>query len=187
MDPAACHRVQGLQGHLALSPQQQELDHRGLGKLRRDAESAVALIVGLSESCHGAFQRRLLDRLRGRPQIRATGQPLTQALAAGVDLLAALAPGFGDRVQHLRPGGHPVAGLGREVRSAVERKLLGREEHVQRPAAAARHRLDGLHVEGVHIGALLAVDLHAHEALVHQLGRARILEGLPLHHVAPVA
>src|SRR6202035_4228610 len=38
-----------------------------------------------------------------------------------------------------------------------------------------------------HVRALLAIDLHAYEVLVHQLGRARILEGLPLHHVAPVA
>ena len=117
----------------------------------------------------------------------AAGQALAQALAARADLLAALRPGLGDRLQHLRPGRHPVAGLGREVGAAVERQLLGREEHVQRPAAVAGHALHGLHVERVDVRALLAVDLHADELLVHQRGRARILEGLALHHVAPVA
>jgi hypothetical protein len=112
---------------------------------------------------------------------------LQQVLSARADLLAVLAPGFGDRMQNLRPGGHPVAGLGWEVGPAVERELLGCEEHVQRPASVTGHPLDGLHVERVDIRALLAIDLHAHEALVHQLGSARILEGLSLHHVTPVA
>ena len=65
-----------------------------------------------------------------------------------------------------------MAGLGREVGAAVEGNLLGREEHVQRPAAVAGHRLDGLHVERVDVWALLAVDLDADEALVHQRGGA---------------
>jgi hypothetical protein len=51
----------------------------------------------------------------------------------------------------------------------------------------AGHPLDGLHVESVDVGTLLAVDLHAHEALVHQFGRARVLKRLALHHMAPVA
>ena len=136
---------------------------------------------------HRVVERARVERLGGWRQQRAAGQALAQALAARADLLAVLAPGLGDRLQHLRPGGHPVAGLGREVGAAVERQLLGREEHVQRPAAVAGHALHGLHVERVDVGALLAVDLHAHEALVHQRGRARVLEGLALHHVAPVA
>ena len=83
--------------------------------------------------------------------------------------------------------GHPVARLGREVRAAVERDPLGREEHGQRPAAVAGHRLHGLHVDRVDVGTLLAIDLHADEVLVHQRGDRRVLEGLALHHVAPVA
>ncbi len=108
-------------------------------------------------------------------------------LAAGADLVAALAPGLGDRLQNLCPRGHPVSRLRWEVRASVERQLLGREEHVQRPAALAGHALHGLHVERVHVRALLAVDLHADELLVHQRRRLLVLEGLALHHVAPVA
>ncbi len=43
-----------------------------------------------------------------------------------------------DRLEHRAPAGHPVALLGREVGARVEGHLLGREEHVQRPAAARR-------------------------------------------------
>ena len=98
-----------------------------------------------------------------------------------------LAPRLRDRLQHLGPRGHPVAGLGREVGAAVEGRLLGREEDVQRPPPVAGHPLDGLHVERVDVGALLPVDLHAHELLVHQRRHLGVFEGLVLHHVAPVA
>src|SRR5207249_3562608 len=37
------------------------------------------------------------------------------------------------------------------------------------------------------VGTLLAVDLDAHEALVHQRGRGLVLERLVFHHVTPVA
>ena len=81
----------------------------------------------------------------------------------------------------------PVARLGRPVGAGVERHALGREERVQRPAAVAGHRLDGVHVDRVDVGALLAVDLDADEVLVHQRRDLGVLEGLALHHVAPVA
>ena len=44
-----------------------------------------------------------------------------------------------------------------------------------------------VHVDRVDVRALLAVDLDADEALVHQRRDLRVLEGLALHHVAPVA
>ena len=92
-----------------------------------------------------------------------------------------------DRFEHLRPARQPAARLGREVRPGVERHLLGRGERVQRPAAPAGHRLDRVHVDGVDVRALLAVNLYAHEVRVHVLGHRRILERLALHDVAPVA
>ena len=41
----------------------------------------------------------------------------------------------------IAPARHPVARLGREVGADEERRLLGGQEHVQRPAALAGHRL----------------------------------------------
>ena len=169
------------------SPQQEKLDRGRRGNLGRATEPTVARVIRARQSRDGAIERVLTQWVGGGLQQGAAGQPLAQALTAGPDLLTALVPRLPDRLQHLRPRGHSRTRLGREVGSAVERQLLGREEHVQRPAAVAGHRLDGLHVQRVHVGALLAVDLHAHELLVHQHRRALVLEGLALHHVAPVA
>ena len=49
---------------------------------------------------------------------------------------------------------------------------------------SATHRV---HVDPVHVGPLLAVDLDVDEALVHQRRDLRVLERLVRHHVAPVA
>jgi hypothetical protein len=74
----------------------------------------------------------------------------------------------------------------REVRAAVERVTLGRGEHRHRPAALVRHGLRGAHVDGVHVGPLLAVDLDVDEVLVHQPRGLGVLEALVGHDVAPV-
>ena len=83
--------------------------------------------------------------------------------------------------------GMPGRSCFRKVRSAVERHALGREKHRHRPAAVAGHRLNGLHVDPVEIGPLLAIDLDADESLVHQRGRGVVLERFVFHHVAPMA
>ena len=80
------------------------------------------------------------------------------------ELLALVAVGAGGRLQHLLEAGQAVARLRREVGAAVEGDGLGVEEDGQRPAALARHPLDGLHVEVVDVGPLLAVDLDRDEA-----------------------
>jgi hypothetical protein len=67
-----------------------------------------------------------------------------------------------------------------EVGAAVERALVGRQEHGERPAAALAHELDDLLVDRVDVGALLAVDLDVDEAFVHQrrdLGGPRTTRG----------
>src|SRR5213082_1987502 len=69
--------------------------------------------------------------------------------------------------QVLLERGRAVARLGREVRAAEERLSVRGQEHRHRPAPAPRQRDDGVHVDGVEVGPLLAVDLDAHEMLVH--------------------
>ena len=54
------------------------------------------------------------------------------------DLVAPGAPRVGDRLEHLRPGGHALARLGREVGPGEERHLLGRAG--RRSAASRRGR-----------------------------------------------
>ena len=89
--------------------------------------------------------------------------------------------------QQLREARQPVSRLGRVVRPAEERLAGGRQEDGHRPAAVPGQRDDGVHVERVDVGPLLAVHLDVHEALVHERGRLVVLERLVLHDMAPVA
>ena len=81
----------------------------------------------------------------------------------------------------------PWRRLVREVGAAVERLALRGHEDGQRPATVAGHGLDGVHVDPVDVGPLLAVDLHVDEQSVHQVRGVVVLEGLVGHDVAPVA
>ena len=104
------------------------------------------------------------------------------------DVGAALAVRGGHARQEIAKAGQAVAPLLREIGAAEERRPLGREEHRQRPPAAAprEERVRGL-VDLVEIGPLLAIDLDVDEIGVHRRGDRRILERFVRHHVAPVA
>ena len=184
--PARGHRAQRVRRHVAFPASQQELDRRGRRELRRLAEAAVRRVVLGAQRGHGVVERpRGHGAVRGA-QLSGAAQPLGYAPAALADLVAAVPPGVGDRAEHVAPARHAHARLGRKVRAGIERDLVGREEDVQRPAARARHRLTGVHVDRVEVGTLLAVELDADEALVHQRRRLGILERLAFHHMAPV-
>ena len=166
------HLAQRVQRHLALSAPEQELDRRRRRELRRGGrEAAVLAVIAALQSGHGLVERRRVDLTGVRLEVRGALQAREDPLPGALDLGTLLLPGVGDAGQHLRPGGHAMARLGREVGAGVERHAVGREEGVQRPAPAAGHRLHGVHVDGVDVGPLLAVDLDADEALVHQLRR----------------
>ena len=76
---------------------------------------------------------------------------------------------------------------GREVGPAVEGPPVGVRNDRHRPAAVAGQRLHGVHVDGVQVGPLFAVDLDADEVAVQEVGDAVVVERLLLHHMAPVA
>jgi len=90
-----------------------------------------------------------------------------------------------DREQALVGAAIPVAR--REVGPREERLPLRGEDDGHRPAAAAPEEVDGVHVDGVDVGALLAVDLDGDEVLVDEARDLEVLEGLALHDVTPVA
>ncbi len=132
-------------------------------------------------------EHALGERIGRGPELGRLAHGVDDRRRLARDVSAALAIGVGDRSQHLLEAGQPVPRLGRVVRPPEERLTLGREEHGHRPAAVPRERDDSVHVERVDVGPLLAVDLDADEALVHQRGRLLVLERLVLHHMAPVA
>ena len=148
-------------------------------------------------AARSAAARSALDRLVQHRRLAARPAPARPAPIAprraricgarSSDLLALALEGVDDRFHHHAEARHAAALVRREVGAAVEGHALGVEEDGHRPAALAADRLHRLHVEGVDVGALLAVDLDVDEVLVHVGGGLGVLEGLALHHVAPVA
>ena len=115
-----------------------------------------------------AWPRRAcgVDRARRRLGAIAWLACISWRICFGVlgDLAAALCTASATACSTSRNAGMPWRRLGREVGAAVERHALRRQEHGHRPAAVPGHGLHGLHVDGVEVGALLAVDLDIDES-----------------------
>jgi hypothetical protein len=192
-DAARRHPVQRELHHLqrpapaAQMAAEQEVECHRLRELGRSPEPTPVGVEGTTDA---------LERLPQHAVVEATGRRLERAglqrqvlghlPALRARPVALVAPGAGDCQQHLLEGGHAEPVLPGEVGAGEERLPLGGEEHRHRPAALAGHGLHRRHVDGVQVGALLTVDLDAHEVLVHERRGAGVLEGLVGHHVAPV-
>ena len=118
---------------------------------------------------------------------RALPQVLHDLLGGCDNLIAALLVGVGRRLQHTAEAREAAPVLRWVVCAAVEGLQVRRQEDAHGPTAGAADRHHGLHVDGVKVGALLAVHLDADKEAVHQRRDLRVLEGLPFHDVAPVA
>ena len=75
----------------------------------------------------------------------------------------------------------------REIGAAEEGLSIGRQQHGHRPAPAAGEHLHRGQVDGIDVGPLLAVHLDGDEPLIECASDLLVLEGLALHHVAPMA
>jgi hypothetical protein len=153
-------------------------------KLGRPGESSPDRIQG-----QDLFRKSVGHRVHGRKRrafLRVSRQLLGEVLPVFTDSGAFAAESVADSVHHLQPGRHP-ASLRRWEVGAPERDPLGGREHVQGPAAAAVQTLHVLHVQRVHIGSFLAVDLDADQAGVHVRGGVGVRKGFVLHDVAPMA
>ena len=139
-----------------------------------------------SARCASASSESVSGSLDG-VQVRARADVLGQVAPRRVDLAALVAPRLRHAEQHLLERRQPVPRLRREVGAAEERLARGRQEHRHRPAAAAGQGDDGVHVDRVEVRPLLTVDLDRDEVLVQDACGQLVLEGLSLHHVAPVA
>ena len=103
-----------------------------------------------------------------------------------LEILAPFVPSLGDRLQHLSKRRHAEARLVWKVGATVEGSAYGRKPHAEGPAASSGKRVDGVHVDGVKIRTLLAVDFDTHEALAKNLGDLGVGERLSFHDMAPV-
>ena len=134
-----------------------------------------------------ASRRPVVSGSRRRGYLARPADGLDELRRLGRHVAAPLGVRRGHGREDVAEGGHPVPRRRREVRTTPVGLPVRSQEHRHRPAALAGERDDGLHVDAVHVGALLAVDLDVDEALVHEHGRLVVLERLVLHHVAPVA
>lgn len=80
-----------------------------------------------------------------------------------------------------------MAGLGREVGPEVEGFGVGGHEDGHGPPTLPGGGLDGFHVDGVDVGALLAVHLDVDEVFVHVRGGELVLEAFAGEDMTPVA
>ena len=188
--PPEAIRAQRLQRHRGLATGEQELDHRGRRELGRAAPAAVLASKLRSSVADGRVQQRRRDLRVGRrlqepralqprhvllaPPCRSRRAASLQALATPLQHLAATTAARG------------AAPAGSRCRRRTARRSGVRNAFSGQPPCAG-HGLHGVHVDRVDVRALLAIDLDAHEVLVHDAAIVRVLEGLVLHHVAPVA
>ena len=187
VDAARQHCVERRLDHVPDPAGEQQLQRRGGRELRRAAEAAALRVGALAQRLDGRLEEAGAGRLLGRLQLPDRAELRPRLRRPRPQLVAPPLEGVDHRLHHHPEARHPAAVVGREVGAAVEGHPLGVAEDGHRPAAPPGHRLHRLHVEGVDVGALLAVDLDADEVLVHVGGGLRVLEGLALHHVAPVA
>ncbi len=159
----------------------------GRGKLGRPAEPPVSLVEPSGKRFEGRTAGPFPGEIPRRGFRAGAPQDLHDLLGRPKHLPVAALPDALDAPDQLDHPHPAVTGLPRDVGAGKERLSVGGHENGQRPAAAARHDLADGHVDPVHVGPLLAVDLDADEELVQEARHLGILEGLAGHHVAPVA
>ena len=170
-----------------LAPREQKLERRRRGELGSAAETAATRVGGRPKARDRRIEQRRGGLIGRRVDLGHRAEPLANPRRGLRDALALGFPGSGDRLQDHSEARHPIRRRRREVGAAVEGNAVRVAEDRERPAALAGHALDRLHVDRIHVRALLPVDLHADEAVVHVGGRRVVLERLALHHVAPMA
>ena len=172
----------------AVGVAQQHQRQAGPGELGRVAEAAEARIVLGLELADRPIQPERIELDVGLGfQCDAFADALADVIGRGQDILALCLPRVGELAEHVGETWFTELGHRRKVGAAVKWLEVGREPDVERPAAAAGRGLHEGHVDFVHVGAFLAVELDADEMLVHHLGSGLVLERFALHHVAPVA
>jgi hypothetical protein len=156
---------------------------------RQSSQKKVHCVRGID----GARQarRHLAQELIGQAgagaAVRLLGERVHQRVGIAHHLLGLVAIDARDVLQHVDERRPAVHGDLRKVGAAPKRARVAVEEHGQRPAALLPDAVQGAHVDGVDVRALLAVDLDVHEVIVHHPSRHLVLEALVRHHVAPVA
>src|ERR1700691_227935 len=133
------------------------------------AQATVDSIVMLGQRAGPVLRHIWLKIAAVGIEISESRKPLAEPLYILTDIAGLGLKRVGDRGQHARKPGHPLAILGRKIGAAVKWLALGGQKYGERPSPTPGQELDGVHVNLIEIGALLAIDFDRNEVLVHQL------------------
>ena len=165
----------------------QEAECHSLGEFGSTTEPSVTRI-----ETPGDLRSRLLEKSRrqvfpGCFEFTAAAQTRDDFRSHALEIFPALPKGGGGTLEDSRKSRPPVMVAGGEIRPSKEGNSSGSKENGQRPASRTGRHLDIVHVDCVQFGTFLSIHLDVDETLVHERRNGLILEGLPLHHMAPVA
>ena len=166
----------------------QQVDGAVRRKFWSRAESAMIRIERaqqLADSCRNELWRGRIGR--AGTGLGVLAHVIGEFLRAFKDFTVPGQPRRADGFEHGLEAGAPHPGARRKVGARVEGLQRGREKHAHGPASATRHDLGGGHIDAVNIRPFLAIHLNRHIVPVQQFGDRVVLEGFPLHDVAPVA
>src|SRR5262249_30793348 len=147
-----------------------------MGKLWSLPDAAVDVVEYLCELTYRGLERGAFGNGAAACRGQRTVERLQERRVLLHDVRALVAVCVGDLRQQLEKAGHAVARVLREVGAAEKRRAVRREEHGERPAAAAlsEHRVRQL-IYLVEIRPLLAIDLDVDEMTVHLSGHFGVL------------
>ena len=165
---------------------QQGVDRERLGEFGSVSESAVALVGLGDEGIRGSGEELIVEGCPGRRDLVTGGDGLGHRFGLLLEIGSTGAPELVDPPAELGEPEVITARLLGEVGAGVERAPVREAEDRHRPAPSSRHGLNRVHVHGVDVGPLFAVDLDVDEESVHEGTDLRVLEGLVGHHMAPV-
>ena len=164
---------------------QQEQQVVGRWELGGGTEAAVLPVVGGGKLGGGGFQLVLPGLGGGGLPLGRQERPyLPGGLQQALPVLRPAAGNGGEQGDEPRLVSPAVFGY---IGPGKKGQLVRRHYYGERPAAAAGEGLAGLHINAVHIRALLPVHLYRDVVAVQQRSYLRVLKALPGHHMAPVA
>ena len=162
--------------------------HRpGMGELLLSRDASVDGVELASKGVRAFLQHRLVRDAFFHEGFPALREGLVERIRLPQRVRAVRPVVFGHREEHPTESRPTVGVLRREVRPAVEGLPVGREEPRERPSSLTRDGADRLLVPGVDVGPLVSVDLDRDEMFVDDLRQFRVLVGLAVDHMAPVA
>ena len=166
---------------------QREVERHRRRKLGSAIESAVHGLVPLTQAGRRAREQAGAECAGGARALGACLVQLAHLRRRARDAVLSVAPRIRHAEHHAAKARHAVTVVGRVIGAREEWLPVRREKDRHRPSTMAGHGLCGLHVDGIDVGALLAIDLDAHEVFVHERRDGVVLERFALHDVAPVA